>query len=63
MTKSERQMWHINIENSAAIVAKQYGNQVVESTFRRYDARGLSDLNPTYYCEVFSDLELIANDN
>jgi len=56
-------MWRINIENAAAAVAEQYGNEVVESVFRRYDAHGLYDLSPSYYSEVFGDLELIANDN
>ena len=63
MTKSEKEMWRINIENAAAVVAGQYGNEVVASVFRRYDAHGLRDLSPSYYSEVFGDLELIANDN
>ena len=56
-------MWEINIENAAATVAEHYGNEVVKSVFRRYDAHGLYDLSPCYYSEVFGDLELIANDN
>lgn len=63
MTKSEKQMWQINIENTAVAVAEQYGSEVVESVFRRYDAHGLYNLSPCYYSEVFGDLELIANDN
>lgn len=63
MTKYERENWTINIENTAAAVAEQYGNGVVKSVFRRYDAHGLYDLSPYYYSEVFGDLELIANDN
>ena len=63
MTKSEKEMWQINIENAAAAVAEQYGNAVVESVLQRYDAHGLYDLSYRYYSEVFGDLELIANDN
>ena len=63
MTKPEKEMWRINIENAAATVAEQYGNEVVESVFRRYDAQGLYDLSPCYFSEVFGDLELIVNDN
>ncbi|MPM50654.1 hypothetical protein SDC9_97396 [bioreactor metagenome] len=63
MTKPEKEMWRINIENAAAAVAEKYGNDVVESVLRRYDAHGLHDLSPSYYSEVFGDLELIANDN
>lgn len=63
MTKFEKEMWHTNIENAVAAVIEQYGNDVVESVFRRYDAHGIHDLNPIYYGEVFGDLELITNDN
>lgn len=63
LNSSEKKMWKINIENTAATVVEQYGNGVVESVFRRYDAQGLYDLSPCYYSEVFGDLELIANDN
>jgi hypothetical protein len=63
MTKLDKQMWQINIENAAVAVAEQYGSEVVESVFRRYDAHGLRDLSSCYYSEVFGDLELIANDN
>ena len=63
MKKPEKEMWRINIENSAAAVAEQYGNEMVESVFRRYDAHGIYDLRPSYYSEVFGDLEIIANDN
>lgn len=63
MTKSKREMWRINIENTAAAVTAQYGNEVAESVFKRYDAHGLYDLSLCYYSEVFSDLELIASDN
>ena len=63
MTKPEKDMWRINIENAAAAVAEQYGNDVVESVLRRYDVHGLYDISPCYYSEVFVDLELIVNDN
>ena len=63
MTSSEKEIWQVNIENAAAAVAEQYGNEMVESVFRRYDAHGLHDLSPSYYGEVFGDLDLIANDN
>lgn len=63
MIKSEKRMWQINIENAAAAVAELYGNEVVKSVFRRYDALELYDLSPCYYGEVFSDLEFMVNDN
>ena len=63
MTKSEKRMWLTNIENAANAVAAEYGSEVTQSVFQRYDAHGTYDLSPCYYGEVFADLELIANDN
>ena len=63
MTKFERENWVINIENTATAVGARLGSVIVESVFKRYDAHGLYDLSPSYYGEVFGDLELIANDN
>lgn len=63
MTKLEKRMWLTNIENAADAVAAEYGSEVAQSVFQRYDAHGTYALSPCYYCEVFADLELIANDN
>ena len=56
-------MWLTNIENAADAVAAEYGSEVAQSVFQRYDAHGTYDLSPCYYSEIFADLELIANDN
>ena len=56
-------MWLTNIENAANAVAAEYGPEVAQSVFQRYDAHGTHDLSPCYYSEVFANLELIANDN
>ena len=53
-------MWLTNIENAAEA---EYGSEVAQSVFQRYDAHGTHDLSPCYYSEVFADLELIANDS
>ena len=63
MTKSKKNKWITNIENAAGTVAAEYGPEVAESVFQRYDSHGLYDLNPCYYSGVFAELELIANDN
>ena len=63
MTKTEKEMWIINIENAASTVCSQYGSDVAKSIFQRYGASGIYNLSPCYYSEVFSALELIANDN
>ncbi len=62
MTESEKEMWIINIANAASTVTAEYGHEVSRSVFQRYDAHGIQDLNSCYYSEVFSELELIAND-
>ena len=60
--KLSKKDWLTNIENSASRVAAEYGQAVVDSVFRRYDAHSLSDLASCYYSEVSADLEQIAND-
>lgn len=63
MNSGEIQMWKINIENAASVVANEYGSSTVESVFARYDAHGFYDLASCYFSDVFSDLEMMANDN
>ena len=63
MKPSEQEMWEINIENAASVVAAEYGSNVVASVFARYDSHGFYDLSPAFYGEVFADLEQIVNDN
>ena len=60
--KISKRDWIINIENAASKVAAEYGNAVVDSVFRRYDAHSIKDLASCYYSEIFADLEQIAND-
>lgn len=62
MTKTEKEMWIINIENAASAVSLEHGIDVAKSVFQRYGASGIYNLTPCYYSEVFADLEQIAND-
>lgn len=62
MTRSERENWLINIENSAAAVESQLGSVVVKSVFERYGAHSVEDLNPSDLPEVFSELYTIETD-
>lgn len=48
MTKSEKRMWLTNIENAGDAVVAEYGSEVVQSVFQRYDAHGTYDLSPCY---------------
>lgn len=63
MIKDEKEMWRINIENNTDQICSIYGANVVDGLFARYDATCFDDLSPSYYEEVFGDLELMINDN
>lgn len=63
MSRNEREMWRINIENVVDKVCRTYGANVAMSVFQRYDAMNFDDLSLCYYGDVFGDLELIVNDN
>ncbi len=62
MSKEEKVIWEINIENASSRVCSLFGSNVAFSVFQRYDASEFSGLNPCYYSEVFAELEQIAND-
>lgn len=63
MSRNEHEMWKINIENVASAVAAEYGSSAVNSVFARYNAHGFHDLSSCYFSEVFSDLQMMANNN
>lgn len=63
MTHDDREMWRINIENDVDQVCSIYGAAAVDGVFQRYDATCFDNLSPSYYEEVFGDLELMINDN
>lgn len=63
MARDEEEMWRINIENDADKACSIYGIAAVDGVFQRYDATCFDDLSPSYYEEVFGDLELMINDN
>ena len=63
MTHDDKETWRINIEDDADQVCSIYGEAAVDGVFQRYDATCFDDLCPSYYEEVFGDLELMINDN
>lgn len=63
MTHDDTEMWRVNIEDDAYQVCSIYGATAVDDVFQRYDANCFDDLSPSYYEEVFGDLELMINDN
>lgn len=63
MTHADIEMWRVNIENDADQVCSIYGAATIDGVFQCYDATCFDDLSPSYYEEVFGDLELMINDN
>lgn len=54
MTKQDKEMWHINIENAADEASSIHGTAAVGGVFARYDATCFDDLSPSHYTEVYS---------
>ena len=62
MTKNDKEMWRINIENDADEACSIYGAAAVDGVFQRFYATCFDDLSPSYYVKVLGDLELMIND-
>ena len=62
MTKSEKQMWEINITNLAEEIIAAGRKDIVDSTFRKYAATGFWNLDPSFYWNVFDEFDLVANE-
>ena len=58
----DREMWETNIDNVSALVADEFGNEMVAAAFARYGACNLSNLSHVHFSEVFADLMQLAND-
>lgn len=55
--------WVTSIESAADYIISEMGSEaIVDSVFERYGARGLWDLNPSYYTEVYSELHQVEAD-
>ncbi len=63
MTRSERNNWLINIENTAAEVAASVGQETVYFVLSKYGARSIYALKSSDLSDVFSELYAIASDN
>ena len=62
MSINDNESWIINIQNVANEVASQIGFETVKHILRKYGANSIEDLSPSYYTEVFEELDFIAND-
>ena len=63
MTRDERNNWLINIENTAAEVAANVGQETVDFVPSKYGARSIYALKSSDLSDVFSELYAIASDN
>ncbi len=62
MTKTERENWLCNIQETATLVSRQASWGTVESVLRRYGASSIEKLRPSDYPAVFSELYAIEAD-
>ncbi len=63
MTRNERNNWLINIENTAAEVAANVGQETVNFLLSKYGVKSIYALKSSDLSEVFSELYAIASDN
>lgn len=63
MTKDERNNWVINIENTAAEVAANVGQETVDFVLSKYGAKSVYALKSSDLSDIFSELYAIASDN
>ena len=63
MTRSERNNWLINIENTAAEVATNVGQETVDFVLNKYGTKSVYALKSSDLSDVFSELYTIASDN
>lgn len=62
MTREERNKWIMNIENTAAYIASEIGEDVVASTLYKYGASSIEQIASSDLSEVFSELYVIEAD-
>lgn len=63
MTRDERNNWLINIENTAAEVAANVGQETVDFVLSKYGAKSVYALKCSDLSDIFSELYAIASDN
>lgn len=63
MTRDERNNWLINIENTAAEVAANVGQETVDFLLSKYGAKSVYALKSSDLSDIFSELYAIASDN
>lgn len=62
MTRTERENWIVNIENTASFIAAESGEEVVASTLNKYGASSIEQIASSDLSDVFSELYAIEAD-
>ncbi|MGN1171299.1 MAG: hypothetical protein ACI4SZ_06555 [Lachnospiraceae bacterium] len=62
MTRTERENWIVNIENTASFIATESGEEVVASTLNKYGASSIEQIASSDLSDVFSELYAIEAD-
>lgn len=62
MTRTERKNWIVNIENTAAYITSEIGEEVVASTLYKYGASSVEQIASSDLSDVFSELYAIEAD-
>lgn len=63
MTRGEHNNWLINIENTAAEVAANVGQETVDFVLSKYGAKSVYSLKSSDLSDIFNELYAIASDN
>lgn len=62
MTRTERENWIVNIENTASFIASEIGEEVVTSTLYKYGAKSVTHISSFDLPDVFNELYAIEAD-
>ena len=62
MTRTERENWKVNIDNTASFIVSEIGEEVVASTLYKYGASSVEQIASSDLDEVFSELYAIEAD-
>ena len=62
MTREERNNWIVNIENAAAFISSEIGDETVAATLYKNRARSIEQIASSDLSDVFSELYAIEAD-
>lgn len=62
MTRTERENWIANIENTASFIETEIGSETVNFVLEKYGAKSVEQIASSDLSEVFSELYAIEAD-